>query len=63
MTLYELVENCEYGTLKDEMIRERLVVGIRDSALSEKLQVDSKVTLDTAKKMICQREAVHEQQL
>ena len=26
MTQYELVENCEYGTLKDEMIRDRLVV-------------------------------------
>lgn len=28
--LYTLVETCEYGALKSEMIRDRLVVGIRD---------------------------------
>ena len=27
--LYELVESCEYGDLRDEMLRDRLVVGIR----------------------------------
>ena len=43
-----------------KMIRDRLVVGIRDSALSEKMQMDSKPTLETAKKLICQREAMHE---
>ena len=32
--LYELAENCDYGALKAEMIRDRLVVGIRDNALS-----------------------------
>ena len=26
--LYELAENCDYGALKAEMIRDRLVVGI-----------------------------------
>ena len=34
-SLYSLVETCEYGVLHDEMLRDRLVVGIRDSALSE----------------------------
>ena len=34
MELYRLAENCDYGPLKDEMIRDRLVVGIRDGALS-----------------------------
>ena len=61
IALYELLESCKYRTLIVEMIRDSLVVGICDSALSEKLQMDSKLTLDTAKKMICQREAVHEQ--
>ena len=37
MALYELVQHCDYGGMKDEMIRDRLVVGIRDSSLSEKL--------------------------
>ena len=32
------------------MIRDRLVVGIRDSTLSERLQMDADLTLDSAKK-------------
>ena len=39
--LYSLADNCQYGNLKEEMIRDRLVVRIRDSALSERLQMDS----------------------
>ena len=62
MALYDLAENCEYGTLQSEMIRDRLVVGIRDTALSERLQTDAELTLEKAKKTIRQREAVHEQQ-
>ena len=37
-------------------------VGIRDSSLSERLQLDPNLTLEKAKKSIRQREAVHEQQ-
>ena len=33
--LYSPVETCNYGMLK-EMLRDRLVVGIADSALSER---------------------------
>ena len=36
--LYSLIETCEYGTFKEEMLRDRLVVGIRDAAMSQKLQ-------------------------
>ena len=61
MTLYDLAEYCDYGTLK-ELIRDRLVVGIRDTTLSQKLQMDPALTLESAKKAIRQREAVHEQQ-
>ena len=63
MALYALSEHCDYGTMTAEMIRDRLVVGIRDTAMSEKLQMDSALTLESAKKAIRQREAVHEQQL
>ncbi len=63
MALYTLAQSCEYGELKDEMIRDRLVVGIRDNTLSEKLQMDPALTLESAKKAIRQREAVHEQQI
>ena len=61
--LYNLVENCEYGDLKSEMIRDRLVVGIRDSSLSERLQTEAAFTLEKEKTVIRQREAVQEQQL
>ena len=60
--LYNLIEFCEYGELKEEMLRDRLVVGIRDTALSEKLQTDSRLTLDTAKTMVRQKAAVKDQQ-
>ena len=49
--LYQLVEHCEHGKLKEEMIHDRIVVSIRDSTLSEKpLQLDSELTLKRAKK-------------
>ena len=62
MELYRLAENCDYGEMTSEMIRDRLVVGIRDIALSERLQLDSDLTLDKAKRAVRQREAVQEQQ-
>ena len=62
MALYTLAANCNYGALETEMIRDRLVVGIRDNSLSEHLQLDAELTLEKAKTKIRQREAVHEQQ-
>ena len=62
MELYNLAEHCDYGNLKSEMIRDRLVVGIQDDALSQRLQLDPNLTLDKAKKLVRQREAVQEQQ-
>ena len=60
-SLYNLVEDCDYGELKDQMIQDRIVVGIRDRALSEKLQMDADLTLEKAKIQVRQREAVHKQ--
>ena len=48
--------------MTSQMIRDTLVVGIRNAPLSERLQLDPKLTLETAKKMVHQREAVEEQQ-
>ena len=62
MALYKLAEDCDYGIMKSELIRDRLVVGIRDTNLSERLQLDPKLTLESAKKAVRQREAVKEQQ-
>ena len=44
------------------MIRDRLVVGIRNQALSQQLQMDPELTLERAKKRIRQQEAVKDQQ-
>ena len=63
MALYSLVEDCDYKEWKEEMIRDRLMVGIRDAALSQRLQMDSELTctLEKAKKAIRQKVAVREQ--
>ena len=55
------MENCQYGELAQEMICDRLVVGISDKALSEQLCTHADLTLEKAKTMIRQREAIHEQ--
>ena len=60
--LYNLAESCKYGSMKSKLIRDCLVVGIRDIGLSERLQAGKKLTLDKAKKSIRIKEAVHEQQ-
>ena len=59
--LYHLVESCQDGELAQEMIRDRLVMGISDKALSEQLCANVDLTLEKAKIMIRQREAIHEQ--
>ena len=58
LSLYIPAESCKYGTLKQEMIRDRLVVGIRDRHLSERLQMDADLTLESAMKVIRQKEAM-----
>ena len=35
--LYKLSQHCEFKNLKDELIRDRIIVGLRDRKLSEKL--------------------------
>ena len=60
--LYSLADKCEFRDFKEEMIRDRLVVGIRDRALSEKLQLDAGLSLEKAKTAVRQREAVRGQQ-
>ena len=38
--LYYLADRCNYGDLRNEMIRDRIVIGLLDDAFSEKLQLD-----------------------
>ena len=60
--LYTLVEHCGYGDLHDEMVRDRIVVGIRNNKLSEKLQLDPDLTLANAINQVRQSEAIKSQQ-
>ncbi|KAL5517029.1 hypothetical protein EMCRGX_G002494 [Ephydatia muelleri] len=60
--LYRLAEYCDYKVLQGEMIRDRIVVGIRDSQLSEKLQMDPNLTLEKAVAQSRQAESVKKQQ-
>ena len=56
--LHALAEHCNFGTLTDEMIRDRIVVGLLDAKLSEKLQLDPELTLPKAVNQARQSEAV-----
>ena len=60
--MYSLAEHCGYGRLHDEMVRDRIVVGILDSTLSEKLQLDPELTVEKAVTRARQSEAVKKQQ-
>ena len=61
-SLHTLVKHCDYGALQDRMIRDRLVVGIRDAVLSEKLQMEPDLDLEKAVSYARQRETVRKQQ-
>lgn len=60
--LHCLAEHCGYGQFYSEMIRDRLVVGLRDNRLPEQLQMDLMLTLEKAVIRICQSELVKKQQ-
>ena len=47
-SLYCQLEHCCYGDFRDELIRDRTVMGLQDSTLSEKLQLDPTLMLETA---------------
>ena len=62
MALCGLTEYCGSGTLQNDMIRDRIVVGICDVKLSKKLQPDAKLTLDKVVTQVCEVETVKQQQ-
>ena len=55
--LYRQVDNCDYSTLKDDLIRDRIVAGVRDDPLSERVQSKANLTLAHAVLMGCQAES------
>ncbi|UYV68297.1 K02A2.6-like [Cordylochernes scorpioides] len=62
-SLYKLADSCEFESLHEQLICDRIVVGVRDKALSERMQLDSELTLEKAVKMVRQQEAVRQQQV
>ena len=59
--LHLLVEKCNYGTLKEEMIRDRLVTSMLDRHTSDSLQLRDKLTLTEAIESAKQAEALRSQ--
>ena len=62
-SLYNLAADCNFRELKGELIHDRIVVRIKHASLSERLQMDPELTLEKAKTVVRQREAVCEQQV
>ena len=60
--LYGLAEHSDYDDLHDQLIRDRIMVGIRDANLSKKLQLDSSLTLSKAVQQARKAEAIKQQQ-
>ncbi|KAJ8872719.1 hypothetical protein PR048_026333 [Dryococelus australis] len=61
--LHSLAEKCEYKSMQNELIRDRLVLGLLDKMLSEMLQLDATLTLETAVNKARQTEVIRKQQL
>ena len=49
VAVHSLADNCNFGDMKSELIRDRLVAGILDSDLSERLQLNAALLLADAK--------------
>ena len=55
--VYRLAEHCDYGVLREQLIRDRIVVGVIDNALSDRLQAQADLTLDQSVQLSRQTEA------
>ena len=60
--LHRLAKDCDYGALKDELIRDRIVVGVADDDLSDDLQTRANLTLADAVQIARQAKAHKEGQ-
>lgn len=57
--LFCSADHCAYR--REEMIRDQIVVGLLDASLSEKIQLEAELTLDTALTMACQSKVICKQ--
>lgn len=49
-SIYEIAETCQFGPLKEELIRDPIVIGYRNAPLSQNLMQDEKLNLEKAVK-------------
>ncbi|KAF0029437.1 hypothetical protein F2P81_018542 [Scophthalmus maximus] len=56
--LYELALHCQFGMTTDEQIRDRIVIGIHDNDVSQKLQLEPDLTLEKAIQLARQSEQI-----
>ena len=60
--LYNLAKHCGYNSLHDKMISDRIIMRIRDRAVSEKMQMESTLTLKKAISLARRSKSVKTQQ-
>lgn len=60
-SLYELAQYCEFEHTKDEQIRDRIVIGISDNDVSQKLQLEPDLSLERAIQIARQSEQIKQQ--
>ena len=60
--LRQLVSSCDYGSLEDEMLRDRLVLGIKDNSVRSRLFREAKLTVTKAMET-CRIAEISDQQL
>ena len=54
----EVAEHSDFGTIRDQQIRDRIVIGNSDTTVSQKLQLKSEISLETAIQIARQSELV-----
>lgn len=60
--VHSLAEHCAFGAPREELIRDRIVVGLRDAKLSESLQMDPELTLEKTITRVRHSEEIKRQQ-
>ncbi|XP_034244730.1 uncharacterized protein LOC117647204 [Thrips palmi] len=59
--LYSMAEKCNYGELREELIRDRIIVGISNVQLSAAMQMDATIDLAKVRERVLQAEDVGKQ--
>ena len=54
--LRKLAENCNFGNVLNDMLRDRLVCGVNDAKIQRLLLMEDRLTLDKAFKIACSQE-------